>query len=517
MVTGGTDSTDTALTGALIAAWARRSAELLHRHRGEINGLNVFPIPDADTGSNMTATMESAVAALDAAVADDTAGVGGTDGTGQDAATVAAALAAGAVRGARGNSGMVLSQILRALSETASRSATGELSSAAVPAMLTRAEQLVRSAMSDPVEGTVITVLRRAADGAAAVGQDAPLMVVADAARDAARQALAETTGQLDALREAGVVDAGGRGLVVILDALRDALHGTADSADGADGDTATHSAPTAAAGTAVLPVHATGAGVPLELMFTFRGDADQLRSVLEAGGDSVIVIGDGAGAHRAHVHTRTAGPLIEEIFALGEVGDLRLEVLPETERDEPDHGRPRHPSPVYALAPAGGPREVFARAGAAVGDPAEALPDERVRIVLTNGQETAGLFAALGTGDSPDITVVDTGSLVGGLAALAVYSPSADTEDNAEEMADAVSSQRSAVVTGTATADVTDVVGDLLADGGELVTVLYDPDLLAATDRTAVQESVAASCPGVEVHTLPVPGMGVVAQVGVE
>lgn len=493
------DPRDAGLTGELIAAWARRSAELLHHHRSEINGLNVFPIPDADTGSNMTATMESAVAALDAMQLP----------TPQDAATVAAALAAGAVRGARGNSGMVLSQILRALAETASMSPTGELNATAVPTMLTRAERLVCTAMSDPVEGTVITVLRRAAAGAAAVGPDAPLAVVADAARTAAQEALAATTDQLDALREAGVVDAGGRGLVVILDALHDALAGTAA------GTTATGPG-TAGTGGAPEQCAVTGAGAALEIMFTFRGPADRLRTVLENSGDSVIVVGDGGGAHRAHVHTRSAGPLIEEIFALGEVGDLRLEVLPESGVTDHDRGRTRRTSPVYALAPAGGPREIFARAGATVGDPAEVLPDDRVSIVLTNGQETGALPASLAAG----LTVVDTGSLVGGLAALAVYSASADAEDNAEEMADAVSAQRSAVVPGSAAdstaAAVVATAGDLLADGGELVTVLYDPALPEVAGAT-LQESLAASWPGVEVHTIPVPGLGMVAQVGVE
>ncbi|WP_010119068.1 DAK2 domain-containing protein [Corynebacterium nuruki] len=499
------DPRDAGLTGELIAAWARRSAELLHHHRSEINGLNVFPIPDADTGSNMTATMESAVAALDAMQLPAP----------QDAATVAAALAAGAVRGARGNSGMVLSQILRALAETASMSPTGELNATAVPTMLTRAERLVCTAMSDPVEGTVITVLRRAAAGAAAVGPDAPLAVVADAARTAAQEALAATTDQLDALREAGVVDAGGRGLVVILDALHDALAGTAAGTTDAGAETGDGTGSGTGDG-APEQCAVTGAGAALEIMFTFRGPADRLRTVLERSGDSVIVVGDGGGAHRAHVHTRSAGPLIEEIFALGEVGDLRLEVLPESGVTEHDRGRNHRTSPVYALAPAGGPREIFARAGATVGDPAEVLPDDRVSIVLTNGQETGALPAALAAG----LTVVDTGSLVGGLAALAVYSASADAEDNAEEMADAVSAQRSAVVPGSAADSTADAVvataGDLLADGGELVTVLYDPALPEEKGAT-VQESLAASWPGVEVHTIPVPGLGMVAQVGVE
>ncbi|WP_291473248.1 DAK2 domain-containing protein [Corynebacterium sp.] len=498
-----TGHTPDTLTGDYLDAWATASLEGLRRHRAEINQLNVFPIPDSDTGTNMAATMESAVARLREVRAES--GVHG-------AVEVAAALASGAVAGARGNSGMVLSQILRAVADTAALSATGELSARAVPAMLARARALVLDALSDPVEGTIVTVLRAAAEGArdAEATDGASLSDVVTAARDAAVSALEQTTGQLAALSDAGVVDAGGRGLVVILQALVDALQADPDAAVAGDaGDT--------------VDSHGSGADPHLELVFGFHGDTGELRALLERLGDSVVVVSDGAGDdpdHHAHVHTTRSGELIEQIFALGDVHDLRIEVLPEVA--EPRSTSPA--SPVIALVPGGGDAAgdglaaLFRSAGAAVGDSPAALAAAVAAvagpvIVLTNGQDTTGLFAVLDdTGAS--VTVVDTGSVVGGLAALAVYSPTSDLEDNAEDMADAVHGQRWADVTGEDL--VTEVVAELLADGGELVTILYG-DALGADGMAQAEAQIAASHPDAEFHAVHVPGLQVTAQVGVE
>lgn len=481
----------------------------LRRHRAEINRLNVFPIPDSDTGTNMAATMESAVTRL-REVQGEAQGEAGAHA----AVEVAAALAAGAVAGARGNSGMVLSQILRAVADTAALSATGELSARTVPVMLARAGELVLDALSDPVEGTIVTVLRAAAEGArdAGAADRASLSGVVTAARDAAVAALSQTTGQLAALSDAGVVDAGGRGLVVILQALVDALEtepGSVDSAGSGDAGDAGDS-------------HGSGADPHLELVFGFHGDPGELRALLERFGDSVVVVSDGAGdapGSHAHVHTTRSGELIEQVFALGDVHDLRIEVLPE--RPELTAAAPA--SPVIALVSGGdaagdGLAALFRTSGAAVGDSPEALTAAVDAaggpvIVLTNGQDTTGLFAVLdNTGAA--VTVVDTGSVVGGLAALAVYSPTSDTEDNAEDMADAVHGQRWADITGDDR--VADVVEELLADGGELVTVLYG-DGLGDDGMAGVEAQIAASHPDAELHAVHVPGLTVTAQVGVE
>lgn len=515
------------LSGRFLIAWARASLAGLYRHRSEINQLNVFPIPDSDTGTNMAATMKCAVDRL------DTLDTLNTEDA-PTAADVAAALAAGAVSGARGNSGMVLSQIFRAIADTASMSATGNLSARAVPLMLSRAEGLVTAALSNPVEGTIVTVLRDAAAGAQSeVDTDpgAALEVVVTAALNGALAALERTTDQLDALTDAGVVDAGGRGLVVILQALVDALRGDV-AADpiapiehrrGSDerGDN-----------------HEDARVAHLELVFGFRGDVDRLRDALEKQGDSVVIVTDADG-YRAHVHTTVAGKLLERVFSLGVVHDLHIEVLPEPLLPQ---GRPSS-LPVIALLPfqSGGSQnnsglaELFTSAGAAVGDSPTSLTEALAAvngpsIVLTNGQRTADLFAVL-EHQGLEVTVVDTASFVGGLAALAVYSPDADIEDNAEDMADAVHGQRWRNVVGGELAPtetvgtddgvdsvdtVVSVVTELLDDGGELVTVLYG-DALTRENMLTLSAAVSSSHPNADIHGVHISGLELIAQVGVE
>ncbi|MEJ6548172.1 DAK2 domain-containing protein [Corynebacterium sp. USCH3] len=502
------------LTGAHVASWAEQAALGLARHKDEINDLNVFPIPDSDTGSNMTATMESAVERLHR----DHGAAGSAAVNGTSVADVAASLAAGAVTGARGNSGLVLSQFLRALADSAAASHRDDLPVDALPGMLHRAEKLVRRAVSAPVEGTIITVLHAAADQASSSLDAAEGTVTAGdivgAARDAAVEALAGTTGQLPELAAAGVVDAGGRGLVVILDALVDALGdgepGQDDIAGNAAGDRDTEER--AQAGTAEI-----------EVMFTYRADDDRLdalRGHLNRRGNSVVIVpGEARGTWRVHVHTAEAGPLIELAYSTGGVSDLVLEVLPVVDTPE----APRPTAPVLALAPEGGLREMFAGAGATAGDTGTIIEEFERRgsgcIVLTNGQDTAELFGRLSSSNG-EATVVDTESFVGGLAALAVYSPTADLDENAEEMADAVSAQRWRNTDGGVDA-LCDLVDDLLADGGELVTVLYDgEDRETGTDPDPVAEAVdvlRARHPSVELHSYRVPGLGTGAQVGVE
>lgn len=537
------------LSASHVAAWAELAAAGLHAHRDEINQLNVFPIPDSDTGTNMTSTMESAVERMHRDHGPVAEGGGSV-------ADVAASLAAGAVVGARGNSGLVLSQLLRALADAASNSGSDELPVAEVPRMLHRAEKLVRRAVSDPVEGTIISVLHAAAERADEIlgtDDDPDMTAVIAAARDAAEKALYETPSQLDVLAEAGVVDAGGRGLVVILDALVDALNGAeseaAESAEAAQTVSVqtAQSAQTDAGSEDQACSGETAADAEIEVMFSYRGDIDVLRGDLERMGNSVVTVPIGTdgtesadsaestyGEWRVHVHTREGGPLIENAYSSGEVSDLRLEALPlNTQGADEKIQLSRHP--VLALVPEGGLREVFAGAGATVGDVAtiiEALGaySGEECIVLTNGQDTAELFDVLSS-ISTEATVIDTECFVGGLAALAVYSPDAGTEDNAEEMADAVSSQRWATIRGGA-GDIYDGVVELLEDGGELVTILYGDDGddtdegegEHAWDSAAVEQleqSLTDYCDErnmpIDIHGFRVPELGAAAQVGVE
>lgn len=452
------------LDAHVVAQWARRAASQLREQSQAINALNVFPIPDSDTGSNMAHTMTTAVASVDALE------------EGATLSEVTIALATGAVRGARGNSGLVLSQVMRALAEAAAK---GHIDGPAVAETLSQSVGFVRTAISTPVEGTVISVL----DAAAAAAHDGSpeLPAVATRALQAAEEALANTPSQLPVLAEAGVVDAGGQGLVVILQAFVDVLDGTG------------------LIGHAPTPEH-TRPQQEVEVMFFFEGNLESLRELLEDHGNSVIVGPLGPQAGTAHVHTDRAGDVIEKAFALGTVTDLRIEVLPaEPAPDTPGaEGTPNpaqrstaednHGPFIVALTPTSGVAQLFEAAGAvAVASPNNKTLGEAMQelgsgpvAVLTNGQDVAALR---GLDGAREIDIIDTKSLVGGLAALAVNDPGVDWDDNVEEMIDAVEAQRFA---NCPPETMVDTLSAMLADGGELVTLLWsDP----ATNQEAIDE----------------------------
>lgn len=485
------------LDGPLITQWARRAAAGLRERQAEINRMNVFPIPDSDTGSNMAFTMSAAIDSADQ-----------THST--DLHEVTTALASGAVRGARGNSGMVLSQVLRALADTASR---GPVDSNAVARMLGLSVDFVKTAIAAPVEGTILTVLRAAAEGAA-TGRESLKETVGNAL-EAAEIALERTPDQLDALAKAGVVDAGGRGLVVILQSLYDTLDGgTSEPTDFSESFPSIDSD---------VEGHGTGAS-ELEVMFMFDATSDPsalgtLRTYLDQEGTSVVVAEASENLARVHVHTHNAGAVIEKSFALGDVSDLRLEVLPESETMS---------SPIIALAPAGGAATVFESAGAMALD-LEQADDATIQetlthtgsgavIVLTNGRDSSRVLNK-GWELGWELSAVNTTSLVGGLAALAVHDPSNDFDDDVEDMIDAVSAQR--FTTSTALTMIADL-DKLLEDGGELVTLLWSEPEVEQQQIEELRDHVASQHPEVEFHDYRAPGMaadnvGHVVEIGVE
>ncbi|WP_459611470.1 DAK2 domain-containing protein [Corynebacterium urogenitale] len=490
------------LDGPLIAQWARRAAAGLRERQAEINSLNVFPIPDSDTGSNMAHTMSEAVSSTEA-----------SDGT--DTSTVTAALASGAVRGARGNSGMVLSQVLRALADTASR---GPVDGKAVARMLQQSVEFVKTSIADPVEGTILTVLRAAAEGAQAEKES--LSDVVSHALASAEKALEHTPHQLDALAKAGVVDAGGRGFVVILQALQDTLNHAGDTAvrkpeqvhSTEVREESTNASPQAAA---APHADVVGPNHELEIMFMFdysdQPEAlDELRDYLDNAGNSVVIAQAGESLAKVHVHTRRAGAVIEKAFGLARVFDLRLEVLPDTELTQ---------APIIALAPAGGAAKVFEGAGAIALDldtmDARDIDDTLAMFgagpvtVLTNGRRAAGLLDR-----GHHIAAIETRSLVGGLAALAVHDSSNDFEDDLEEMADAVSAQRCVETTAE---KMIPELQSLLQDGGELVTVLWSAPEVTEADIQRVRAWISAEHADVEFHDYRADGMGPAVEIGVE
>lgn len=405
--------------------WATRAVgELAHR-RDEINALNVFPVPDSDTGSNMAHTMEAAVAELD------------------NGGDVADSLALGAVRGARGNSGMVLSQVLRGVAESTVDSV---IDGDVFARSLQQAVELVDRAIAEPVEGTVITVLKAAAEAAddAEAQSGATLHSIVSAAIAAAEKALERTPSQLPALREAGVVDAGGAGLVILLESLLAEIEGSTGHTGLSEPEPDTE----------------------LEVVFFFEGDIDTLQAAITPLGDSLVIARATEDSANVHIHSHQAGKVIETAFGTGEVTNLHLEVLP-------PHAEPASEEPiarrVFAATPAGPISDLLASAGVSVVSPDDPIAAKDEDIVLATGvssQTAAG-------------RVVPAQSLAAALAAISVYEPdNPDTGAVVAAMRDAAKSMRVAYPSQETPQSIIATCRDLLAEGGEQVTVLSALDL---------------------------------------
>ena len=439
------------LDGASVRRWSRLAAEALGRTRAEIDALNVFPVPDGDTGTNLHLTLLSAADAVDELPAD-----AGTAETWR-------VLTQGALVGARGNSGVILSQVLRGLAEIVGRPETAG-DALALAEALGYASVLARNAVERPVEGTILSVLEAAAvacsDAAAAasrfddpaseagaapeetvpeeavpgVGARPTLAVVARAAADGARQALRRTTGQLEALARSGVVDAGAAGLCVVLDTLAAVI---------TDEYPERYEIPARTAGERPARDRSAPAPAPgYEVMYLLDAPDEAvpgLRRVLDGLGDSLVVVG-GDGLWNVHVHVDDAGAAIEAGLAVGRPHRIRVTYLHAEEGEGRRHGRgPGEGRAVVAVTAAEGlaalfestgarvvlrepgtvpPLAVLAEAILAAGDEVAVLPNEPEVVAPAE----AAAERARETGAR--IAVVPTRASVQGLAALAVHDP---------------------------------------------------------------------------------------------
>ena len=300
----------------LLAAFAAGVANL-EAHVDEINSLNVFPVPDGDTGSNMVATVTVALGE-------------GQRSTDRSADRVAAAISLGALMGARGNSGVILSQILNGMARAvAGRQRIGGLDLAHA---VTLGSETAYAALKDPVEGTILTVIREAAAAAnVAAERDDDVEAVLSATVEAAGRAVASTTDLLPILREAGVVDSGGQGLYRVLE-------GALQFATGERRVGAVAAVPGKMAAPATRMAE-DGDGYGYETMYLLQPesgrslDIDLVRDRLESMGDSVVVAGD-AQAIKVHVHTERPDEVISFGLSLGNLSRITVENLDDQVRD---------------------------------------------------------------------------------------------------------------------------------------------------------------------------------------
>ncbi|WP_216209018.1 DAK2 domain-containing protein [Amycolatopsis aidingensis] len=478
-----------ALDAAAVTAWAAACVRSLEALRADIDGINVYPVADSDTGSNLLHTLTGARDAL--AAHGEPAGAG----------EALAVLARGAVRAARGNSGVIVSQVLRGLAESAA--GRTELDGQALAAALLAADRTATEAVAHPVAGTMLTVLHTAV---APLGADRHRSAaeVACAVATAAAEALDETPHQLPALATAGVVDAGGRGLVAVLDALVTVVTGTqVDAPRRLGAAVARQPAPPTVSAWEVMYLldEAEPARLP------------ELRTALSELGDSVTVAGDGSGSHAVHVHCADIGAAIEAGLAVGRPHQIRVEPLLTAPQEA------EAPPPARSVLP------VVHGTGLAElvtgeGQPVLRVPEGSVPTVaellgsitgtgaahVTVLPADAGLTAAVDkiAGhpmlDGLEVVVVPCGSPVQVLAALAVHDPARRTNDDVVAMAEAAAATRRGellvareeAITWVGRAHAGDLVG--LVDG-EVVLIEPEPDgprILAAA-LTVLERMLAA------------------------
>lgn len=507
----------TEIDGRLLREMVAAAARVLEAEKDAVNALNVFPVPDGDTGSNMALTLEAALREVERV-------------QGTEAGPVARAMAQGSLMGARGNSGVILSQLFRGFAQR-----SGALR-ALGPGDLARALQdgvdTAYRAVMKPVEGTILTVARQAARAAGtAARQGRDVGGILEAALAEAEAALARTPEQLPILKKAGVVDSGGKGYTCILRGWLEAVR-------------AAQAAAAASPGTAAGALQAAGAErdrspatrvafrldeeiaripFPYDTEFFIRGQGiplDAVRAGLEPLGDSVYVVGSPELA-KVHIHTANPGPVLDFCIRFGEL--IRIEIHNMREQHEdlraraaeaggapdllgPPGADPQEPgaipgqgaacTAVVAVASGEGIESVFLSLGAArvvaggqsmnpsTEDILAAIRETGAPVVFVLPNNRNVVLAARQAAElAPvEVHVIPTRSVLEGLAAMVAWQPDAAADRLLPAMQRAAGQVESGEVTwavrDTAVGDLTIRAGDVLGlHGGDIVVTGRDPE----------------------------------------
>jgi DAK2 domain fusion protein YloV len=427
-------------------ALARGALASLERSRQRIDDLNVYPVPDGDTGTNLLLTVRAVVEALDASHA-------------TDRAALVREVSRAALMGARGNSGVILSQIVRGAAEELG--AAGEVDAATIARALRAASDAAYRAVRRPVEGTMLTVVRVLAEEAERDASSLPELV------RHGEEAVARTQEQLDVLREAGVVDAGAAGLVEILRGIAAAVSGEELPA-----------APPPSETLAVEAIHQELSRYRYCTVFVLEGDdldATALEAELEPLGDSLLVVGDRS-ALKVHVHTDDPGAALRSATTRGVVEGVEIANMHrQTERREERllHGS-ENATDVVAVVAGAGNRAIFESLGAArVVEGGQSMNPSTAELVAAlesllapeaillpnNSNVILAAEQAARAAEKP-VEVVPTDSIPAGLAAMVVFDGARPAAENAAVMREAIET----VATGEVTIASRDAVLDGLA-----------------------------------------------------
>ncbi len=507
----------------------------LEKSSAEIDALNVFPVPDGDTGTNMLLTMRSTLE--EAYRAPD-----------RSASAVSQAMAKGALMGARGNSGVILSQILRGLAQGLAEKES--FNAVDLVNALQHSSTMAYKGISNPVEGTILTVIKEVAAAVQAqVSSDGDdIIPVMEAAVDAASESVANTPNLLQVLREAGVVDAGGQGLHTILDGALRYLRGETEQMRFRKPQII------------VSDVHATkmpqmiaAEEVPYGYCteFLLKGEkipTDKIRKRLEKKGESLIVAGDES-AVRIHIHTLDPGDVIRCATNLGTVHQVSIRNMDEQHQDFLEMQKERMPAvdtAIIAVVSGDGLTDVFTSLGASAIVPGgqtmnpstkdllqavELVPSDKV-IILPNNKNIVATANQVHSLTSKTIGVVPAETIPQGVAALLAFDYEVNLKTNTQIMKKAISAVRTIEITratrstrlgelkikrkqpiGLLDGDLiatgkndTDVLNQVLAkldlDKAEVITIYYGADTKTA-EAEQISNSIREQHPQLQIEVV--------------
>ena len=435
--------------------------DALQDHKESLNSLNVYPVPDGDTGSNMAATLNSVVSEINSLEEN------------AELENIMEAISHGSLMGARGNSGVIISQILRGFVSEIKSASRETIDANLFSEALSAAAAAAYEAVGNPVEGTILTVVRETAEAAEkAVSEESSLLPVAEIAREAAKRSLDSTPELLPVLARAGVVDAGGSGFLLMMDSLLHVID---------DRPMPEPEAVTVSVDALILDVHdeTSNNGTRYEVMYFLEAPDDSIPDFKKAWseiGDSIVVVG-GENIWNCHVHTNNIGAAVEAGISVGRPYDIRVtDLFEEVAENHHDHeiADPVGCS-VIAVANGDGIGEIFRSLGATrivhggqsmnpstadLLEAAEATASEHV-IILPNNSNIVAVAEQVDSQTSKTVRVVETHTVTEGFASLLGYDPEATSEKNQTGMSQASQTVESGEIT-TAVRESTSEIGEI-------------------------------------------------------
>ena len=454
----------------------------LEKSVSDINAINVFPVPDGDTGTNMLLTMRSTLEETSRA-------------SGSSVSEIAKAMAYGALMGARGNSGVILSQFFRGLADALDEKES--ITGADWASALNNASRIAYKAVSQPVEGTMLTVMRDVSMAAELAAQSNPndMTRVTESATDAAKDSVAKTPLLLDVLREAGVVDAGGQGIYILLDGILRYLKGEMEELQYRKPQMVSANLSVGSAGINITDESEEPYGYCTN--FLLEGDdldMEAIRGWMEDKGQSLVIVGDEK-TIRVHIHSYEPGDILQYATSLGTLHQIQIQNMDDQHVGFVEMQQEKMPSTdisVVVVAAGIGMKEVFQSLGAAAVVPGgqtmnpsvqevlqavESISSQKI-ILLPNNKNIILTASQIQSLTDKDVAVVPTKTLPQGIAALLAFNYEGSLDENASAMNEAAATVKTVEITRAVRS--TQIKG-LRIKKGQVIGILDDDNVVAA------------------------------------